>query len=261
MQPDTGAHDEHILTGAYDNAIGVLRALAQSSRTGRCSDGDGIILVHTGSPVSFFNPAFVTRVPRDVSGMFRRIDAFYHEQAAPMVLYARPADAPGIEPYAAEAGFRRGPDEKGLLLSAGGRTAPPPPDGLEIVVVRDAATLDAFHETSARAFEVPSGWLGDLDIDRLLAISGLTLYVGLARHEPVSTGALFVTGDVAGVHIIGTLAEHRRRGIGEAMTWRAIHDGTLRGCRFCALTSSAMSHHMYQRMGFEHVVDYAVWER
>jgi GNAT superfamily N-acetyltransferase len=261
MTRGTGLRDERTLEHAYDNAIGVFRALSRASRTGRCSDGGGMVMLHTGSPLGAFNPTFVTHAPYDVPGMFRRIDAFYHECGAPMVLYARSADAPAIERHAGEAGFKRAPDERGMLRSSGNLSIPSSLEKLEIVVVRDPETLEAFHETSARAFGAPRGWIGELTMDRLLAIPGLTLYIGLIHHEPVSTGALFVNGTVAGVHIIGTLAEHRRRGIGQAMTWRVIQDGASGGCVMCALTSSRQSHGLYERMGFEHVANYAVWTR
>lgn len=253
--------DGRALTRAFDNAVGVFRALALASRAGQCFDGDGVVLIHTGSPLPDFNPAFVTRLPQDIPAMFRRIDSFYTRHGAPTVVYARSADAPSINDHAEQSGYRRSGAERGLVMSSRGISIPAPPDGLEIVVVRDAHALDAFQQTSARAFGAPRSWLGTLDIQRLLAVPSLTLYLGLVGKEPVSTAALFTSGDMAGVHIIGSTPEYRRRGIGQAMTWRVIRDGMNAGCTMCALTSSDLSHRMYERMGFEHVADYAVWEK
>jgi len=261
VRTDRRAHTERVLTQAFDNATGVFRALARLSAAGVSDEVDGAVLVHTGSSVGAFNPAFVTRLPDDAGAMFRHIDAFYSEHGSPSVVYARGSDAPALDPYASAAGYARVANERGLLLSLEELELAEPRADLAIIAVRDAETLGVFLEVSARAFEVPADWLGGLDAERLPAVTGLTLYLGLDNHEPVSTGALYVSGSMAGAHIIGTVAEHRRRGIGEAMTWRVIRDGVSAGCVACALTSSEMSHGMYERMGFEHVVDYAAWER
>lgn len=261
MPASASGYDRQTLDQAFANAAGLFRALARASTSGRYEEGDGFLLVHTGSPVAFFNPAFITRLPSELPPLLRRIDAFYGALGGGSVVYAKHGDAPQLERHLEAIGYERGDDERGLLRAVRTEPGGVAQHAIDFVAVRDAAALATFQQISARSFDVPAGWLGDLEADRLNGIPGLTLYLGLSDNEPVCTGALFVTGSLAGVHIIGTVAEHRRRGLGEAMTRHVIDVGATAGCLTCALTSSVMSHGMYQRLGFQHVADYAVWER
>jgi predicted acetyltransferase len=77
--------------------------------------------------------------------------------------------------------------------------------------------------------------------------------------RPVATSFLLVTGDVAGVHIVGTLPEYRRRGIGAAMTQRCVDDGWSYGCTVSALQSSSSGYPVYERLGYRHVLDIQGW--
>jgi predicted acetyltransferase len=66
-----------------------------------------------------------------------------------------------------------------------------------------------------------------------------------------------MTGDVAGIYFVSTLAEFRRRGFGEAMTWRAIADARTTGCTLSYLQASRMGRHIYEGMGFRVFEEYS----
>jgi ribosomal protein S18 acetylase RimI-like enzyme len=77
----------------------------------------------------------------------------------------------------------------------------------------------------------------------------------------VASSALIVIDGVAGVHYVGTLASHRRRGFGEAMTRHAVDEGAQAGCRSATLQASEMGQPIYERMGFRVVTQYKTFVR
>ncbi len=78
-------------------------------------------------------------------------------------------------------------------------------------------------------------------------------------ERPIATSLLFETDGVAGVHVVGTLPDYRRRGIGAIMTQRCVEDGFANGCTFSALQSSSSGYPVYERMGYRHVADIQGW--
>src|SRR5207244_5011426 len=61
---------------------------------------------------------------------------------------------------------------------------------------------------------------GSLLDERVLA-PGLRFWVGAADDRPVASAAAYVASGVVGVNFVATLPHERRRGYGEAVTWRA----------------------------------------
>jgi predicted acetyltransferase len=72
---------------------------------------------------------------------------------------------------------------------------------------------------------------------------------------------VFVDGAVAGVYNVAALPSHRRRGIGEAMTWRSVARGREAGCTVAVLEASEMGRPVYERMGFRVVAPYRTFRR
>jgi len=84
-------------------------------------------------------------------------------------------------------------------------------------------------------------------------------YVGFVDGAPVATAMRFSSQRVATVANVSTIPAYRRRGIGEAMTWRAALDGRAAGCVASYLQASEMGFPIYQRMGYRHVLTHRGW--
>jgi len=78
-------------------------------------------------------------------------------------------------------------------------------------------------------------------------------YIGYLDSEPVATSTLFVSTGVAGVYNVATFEAARGKGIGAAITTKALVDGRDLGYRIGILQSSDMGFSVYERMGFEEV--------
>jgi GNAT superfamily N-acetyltransferase len=146
-----------------------------------------------------------------------------------------------------------------MTRPAGPLPSLPAPAGLRIVEVADEATLLDFERTVVESFPLPEaapllggGLLGPavLDDDRW------RFFVGYEADTPVTTAAVLVDHGHNHVNFVATRPEARRRGYGEAVTWRA----TLADpARPAALLASDPGRPVYERMGFGAVLRFTLW--
>ena len=134
-----------------------------------------------------------------------------------------------------------------------------PAQRLSVDLVTTAEQQRAFADVVAGTYATPRELANGFEAPDLLAASGVACYLGSIDGRPVATSMLLKTRDVAGVHVVGTLPEYRRRGIGAIMTRRCVDDGWTDGCTVSALQSSSSGFPVYQRMGYRHVTDIQGW--
>jgi ribosomal protein S18 acetylase RimI-like enzyme len=76
-------------------------------------------------------------------------------------------------------------------------------------------------------------------------------YIGWLQEKPVAVSALLLHAGIAGIYGVTTLPEARRQGIGTLMTTYVLHEARKAGYAIAVLSSTPMSHAIYQRLGFE----------
>jgi len=147
-----------------------------------------------------------------------------------------------------------------LMMRPPGGAAPDPPADLRVDEVAGAGALDGFAQVLVDGFPIPELQpfrAGSFFDERVLG-AGLRLWVGEAADRPVATAAAYVAGGVLGVNFVATLPHERRRGYGEAVTWRA----TMAEPDLPAvLLASDPGRPIYARMGYLPVTRFSLWVR
>ena len=125
--------------------------------------------------------------------------------------------------------------------------------------------LDLRWGTTSDAARVQAEAFGDAlaDVEALLgpkrtnaACGVVTAYDG---STPVSTATVVVADGVAGVFGVGTVASHRRQGLGAAVTLAALHEAARRGCDLAYLNPSELGYGVYAALGFTDAPPWRVW--
>lgn len=230
-----------------------------ASQRGEAVETGAIHLSCCGLPARDFNKVRLKRTD-DVPAALARGEAFFGERELPWHVELRADQEAGAAPALEAAGFRRTALVPGMVLSPirGGKREVPK---LVIREVRDAEGLERFQHTAFEGFGLP-GRLGPLFLTpALMALPGVTLFLGELDGEPAATSLLLRTPGVAGVYWVATLAAHRGRGLGEALTWAAVRAGAEAGDPVASLQASEMGAPVYTRMGFETPLHYLRYAR
>lgn len=228
---------------------------------GRVLRRDDLAAADLGRPAGFFNCTTLlqplTEANRDQ--VLTALDAFYgfgEGTAAGEVLLFSGWPTPDLVPH----GWRL-EGHPPLHLLPPGRTQPLAPPGLRIEAVTDAVGLRAFEDVGVRGYpllELQPLTPGALIDERVLVDRRLRMWVGWDGDRPVGVAAAFVEHGISDVTLVVTLPEARRRGFGEALTWRAaLAEAGLPAM----LLSSDPGRPVYERMGFLPLFRFTLWSR
>ena len=234
-----------------------FRTFARTVPGAAIIERDGLVMVGTGNLLPHFNFAGLTRVPDDPDAIIQRTEAFFAPYGGRFMLAAmEPADA--ISPAMEAIGMQPGASRMMLLSPIAG--SPRAVAGLTIRTANDPESLYEYNDT------LTAGFGGDpwatreiLGHPAFMAMRDASHYTGFVEGRPVATAMRLASNRVVVIANVSTIPEFRKRGIGEAMTWRAALDGLGEGCIAAYLQASDMGFPIYARMGFRHVVTHRTW--
>lgn len=254
-----------MLERCAEGYVEAWRRFARMTR-GSIEEADGVTRIATGIRNTHFNPVFVTRLPRDPEAVIAAARSFFAregltwklvligrggEEAAPL---GRAAEAIGLERVAANPGMMLAP------IPASSAEEEPRGAELSVEVIDNPASLRVYTDLMADGFEMSLDALEPLNTPETLGTLDVTRYLGRVDGQPVATGLRATVNRVAVIFNVLTMPAWRRRGFGEAITWRAVRDGLDEGCVASFLQSSIPGYSVYLRMGYRHVTDFHVWE-
>jgi GNAT superfamily N-acetyltransferase len=219
-----------------------------------------------GSPVDHHNCVVHADLePGEVDGAIDEVVARFRAHSVPGTWHVGPTSRPAdLGARLRARGFGGGWWDVGMAADlATLREDSPPPQGVEIVRVRERRGLDAWGQ--ARALDpdgaLESRWVADV-YERIGLGDDVPWrhYVAWLDERPVATATLFLGAGVAGVYFVLTVPEARRRGIGGAITLAALREARDLGYRIGVLGASEMGLPVYRRLGFEAYCRLTVYE-
>ena len=78
----------------------------------------------------------------------------------------------------------------------------------------------------------------------------LKFFIGYEKEKPVSLCSLFCNKEIASIFDVIVLPEMRGRGLGKAMTVKAMLEAQKKGFEKCILTATNEAKYLYQKLGF-----------
>jgi GNAT superfamily N-acetyltransferase len=121
--------------------------------------------------------------------------------------------------------------------------------------------IDVYTELFLTNFEMPIEWKNGLERLVLNWIQqGWKCYLAYVGEKPVGTSLLSTLNRTGGIFNVGTLEEYRRRGIGTALTIRALIDSIDEGndLHILETVKGGDSERLYKKIGFvtNHTISY-----
>lgn len=220
-------------------------------------DRDELLIVDSGLPSDTFNKILCARLDEaSADAAIERALSYFREVDRPFTWWVGPCSRPldlevrlerfGLHPSESELGMTieldKLPDSVAL------------PAGVSIRRVASRAELDAFGGVLAGLSEQPDEQVVAF-LERSYEVVStpdcpMRFYVAAVDGVAAAVSELFVGGGIAGIHMVATSTAYRRRGLGMALTWRALEDGRRLGLKTGALQASQQGVSVYERLGF-----------
>lgn len=153
-------------------------------------------------------------------------------------------------------GFGFSNDTPGMAMKLAELQEPPQATGnLQIRVVEDDETLPTVAHIFTIGYGLPPDWEPAVyDLQKHVGLGYPNRnYLGYLDGEPVSTSCLFLGAGVAGIYNVATLPKARGKGLGAALTCRALRDAREMGYHIAILQSSELGFNLYKKLGFQHL--------
>jgi GNAT superfamily N-acetyltransferase len=262
---------------------GLIEAIEADQLANRILDPEIPVVAHLDSDVSwgvapvadtFRNVVLAARLAEpDADRRIGELAEAYRSAGTGFVWWVAPSDTPvDLGARLARAGLSL--EGSAPAMAADLADVPldePPPAGLEVVPVTDAASLEEFLAVIAADWlewtggEYTPVQLQTLDawrreIPARFAREPVPLrWIGRVDGSVVATSRVCIGAGVAGLYAISTLGPFRGRGFGRALTIAALRAAASIGLRIGVLQSSDLGYGVYRKLGFRELFTYDVW--
>jgi GNAT superfamily N-acetyltransferase len=225
-----------------------INVFGSTSTTGRVLEARDLVACNSGAPLAAFNQAALKRPEHKLDRTLERLTDHCRTPAVPFRLHLLRQDT-GVVDTLLERGFVRGAEVPCMVFHGPSCAAPAVP-GLELRTVHDAAGLEDFGRVGFESFDYPPQLAPHVFTPELLAMPHFKMFVGYLDGAAVCCSAILLTGTVAGIYWVGTLAAQRGRGLGAAVTAHAVQQARAHGSGPVCLQASAMGEPVHRRLGF-----------
>ena len=247
-----------------ENLLQFFREFARVMPRVELHDGDDLFWSLTEIPFPVFNSLHRTRASAaDLPAMIEAAQARARAKAVPIAWFVGPGSPGDLGEALERYGFTKDDSAPGMVADLRALEGARDPAELRIERVRDAAAARICCDVLCEGFDLPL-FVGHAHFDLLVHVgfgpnAVMQGYLALLDGKPVSTAMLFPAAGVAGIYNVATIAAARRRGIGAAVTRRALLDAKAAGFATAVLQSSEAALGVYESLGFVECCRYATY--
>lgn len=221
---------------------------------------DGVVVCLTGLDDDEQNTALIEREPEDAADALLEAEGVFRAHGRSFGIDIERSRHPDVDAALRAMGLEMVATRPAMAVRAQDLEPAQVPEGVEIVRVTDPELLSDLVDVEVGAFETDRAVAEGLLAPSQLSLPNVRLYAALADGRAVAQAVTNTQAGAVGVFGVATLPEHRRRGIGTAITAFAIDD-VREEADLAWLQSSEMGRSLYERMGFRSVSDWDVWVR
>jgi predicted GNAT family acetyltransferase len=240
------------MVAAWRNRVGHLEGHLLRS-------DDGVVTCLSNLPDEELNVALVERPPEDALGALARAEWLFKAHGHAFGVEIERGRHPGVDRAVRTLGLIIGISRPAMAIPVEDLARPHPPEGVEVHRVTAAEALAPMVELEVRVFGTGRAVAERLLGPTMLSVPGVRLYLATWDGEAVGFAWTSVHERAVGVFGVGTVPEHRRRGIGTTVTSFAVHDAP--DVDLAWLQPTGMGRPLYGSMGFEAVGEWQVWVR
>lgn len=228
---------------------------------------DSITWTIGGSPIDYHNAVVHARLSNETADAeIQQVIACMKKYQVPGTWHLSPSMTPANLGKKLEAhGFINGGGEPGMAVYLPDlKTDFSLPEGFIIKPVQNDDELAIWEKTLAQGFgegEREAKWV--VQVYRQLGYgdeSNWRHYIGFLNQEAVATTSMFLGAGVAGIYFVFTVAQARRKGIGAAITAKALLDANNLGYKVGVLGASEMGAPVYEKLGFRAYCNFTIYE-
>lgn len=256
------ARVEQIAAAIELNHYANLREFAQGDQSELLVNAE-MIRVSTGIPYPLFNfvarPRFERRL---VGARVESLKRYFAARRGPFLVYLHPSALPvDLGRLLEHHGLRHWGMQEAMALERLDPRVRTSHD-VQVLVARDAHTLDQAARIYADAYHLPPGAAEYMKSVMMTALYDPAVCIYLAHYHGIPAGSLTMVlkAGVAGLYGLGTIVECRRRGVATSLMVRAIFDAGALGFGTVVLQAPPGAVNLYRRLGFEtyfHIQIYA----
>jgi len=235
-----------------EDFIAGMGLLASGVPGGYQERGDGVVLNVIGLASPSTNTIHILEPTASRDDAQRFVDQL-RNAGLPFVLRVRPNSPDWVMGFAADAGLEQQLQFPIMQLVP---AAPPQIGDLPLIVEvdpDDTGLVRRVTDAFTTGNEIPPGVFDPLVAPRMFDRPEVAVYAALDEDAVTSVGIRLQVPGAVGVFGVATPPEHRRRGLGEAITARIVVDGFAAGARSAFLGATPMGYRIYERLGFQTV--------
>lgn len=251
MEEATLAEREH---RAYLNSFEVI---AESVPNGSVTRFGEAFAVVTYSPMSLFNHVLIEGPTARVDDLDSAIAAI-EQTGLPFMVSLRVGRDEHLAALVRSADFT--PSDH-VLPGMALHPLPERHPGADLEIRSDIEAHGDHCRVASKGFGIPIEHVELMMTPEMARRDDVRFYTGYVDGQPVASSLGLLHERSITVFNVTTVPDDRGKGYGATLSMEAVFDGKERGCDVAFLQSTPMGLSLYQRLGFETIVEYDQWVR